>query len=129
METLGVKNHNPLNIRYSERNKWIGQVGCNKGFCVFSSDYFGYRAAYKTLQTYEKRGWVTVRDIISHWAPNNENDTESYIKFVCDKCGWSEDYRVISYLSRCVLISAMAYIESRVSISPKTVWEDLLLVV
>ena len=45
---------------------------------------YGYRAAWKILQTYyetfrRNNQPFTVRNIISRWAPPNENDTEAYI--------------------------------------------------
>ena len=48
---------------------------------------YGYRAAWKILQTYYERFCTqgkpfTVRTIIERWAPTNENDTEAYIRQV-----------------------------------------------
>ena len=48
---------------------------------------YGYRAAWKTLQSYYNRFCAqsrafTVRNIITLWAPPKENDTEAYIRTV-----------------------------------------------
>lgn len=45
---------------------------------------YGWRAAFVILTRsyYQKRGLNTIRKIISRWAPNNENNTEGYIKRV-----------------------------------------------
>ena len=48
---------------------------------------YGYRAAWRTLQTYYNRFCrqskpFTVRSIIERWAPPTENDTEAYIRSV-----------------------------------------------
>lgn len=85
-DTLGFKNKNLLNIRYSTSNNWTGQTGQNKGFCVFDSFDNGLRAAIKLLRKYNTTyGRKTVEQIISKWAPSNENDTTNYINFVAKK--------------------------------------------
>ncbi|WP_160314734.1 hypothetical protein [Photobacterium swingsii] len=33
---VGIRNKNPLNIEYNERNNWKGQTGRNGRFCTFS---------------------------------------------------------------------------------------------
>ena len=77
--------NNPLNIRKSSE-KFLGEIESNNSFKDFSSKEFGYRAAFKILGTYiEKYKIDTLDKIITRWAPPNENDTKSYIKFVCDK--------------------------------------------
>lgn len=82
MVPLGLRNNNPLNIRFSSRSNWIGQTGDNKGFCVFDSLEHGFRAAFKLLTNYIKSGYDTVPKIISRWAPQSENNTTAYIDFV-----------------------------------------------
>lgn len=88
--------NNPLNIRHSERNKWLGEVGQFNGFCVFSSQYFCYRAACRILLSYRKRGIVTLRQIISTWAPSSENNTNAYIRFLSDKLNLPSDVSIYS---------------------------------
>lgn len=82
--SLGMRNNNPLNIRFSSASKWRGQNGSNKGFCRFVNLAYGYRAAgmllLKYLNTY---GCRSVEDIINRWAPSTENNTEAYISYVC----------------------------------------------
>ena len=80
--TIAYRNRNPLNIRYSSKVKWQGQVGMEQGFVKFSGFSFGYRAAVKILRSYHLRGIRSIRKIIETWAPRNENDTNSYIKNV-----------------------------------------------
>ena len=53
---------------------------------------YGYRAAWKVLQTYYDRFYMqskpfTVRSIIERWAPPTENDTEAYIRQVLKLSG------------------------------------------
>ena len=81
----GIRNNNPLNIRRSA-TRWQGarEEQKDKSFVQFKSMAYGYRAAWKILQSYYERFCMegkpfTVRNIISRWAPPNENDTEAYI--------------------------------------------------
>ena len=76
------KRNNPLNIRYSDRNNWLGQVGKQNGFCVFEEERYGWRAAFILLKNYCKMGSWSVRQIIERWAPYRENPTSKYIEFV-----------------------------------------------
>ena len=84
----GLRNNNPLNIRHSA-DRWQGarEEQTDKAFVQFKTMAYGYRAAWKTLQTYYERFChqstpFTVRNIISRWAPPSENDTEAYIRQV-----------------------------------------------
>lgn len=84
MATLQERTNNPLNIRYSPANQWVGQVGNLNGFCVFASEAYGVRAAYRLLYNYiHHHGRNTPRKIIEAWAPPTENNTEAYIEYVC----------------------------------------------
>lgn len=85
----GMRNNNPLNIRFSEVNEWQGIIGRDKekgGMCVFATMYQGIRAAMLLISTYQRKyNKRTIRDIISRWAPpQDKNHTEMYIKIVCD---------------------------------------------
>lgn len=75
----GVRNNNPLNIRYNSANNWRGQVSDDGGYIVFDSAENGIRAAAKLLDNYyKKHGLKTVGGIVARWAPSFENDTNSY---------------------------------------------------
>ena len=70
MKTRGIRNNNPLNIRHSA-DRWQGvrQEQTDKSFVQFKSMAYGYRAAWKTLQSYYNRFRAqgkefTVRNII-----------------------------------------------------------------
>ena len=89
----GIRNNNPLNIRHSA-DQWQGacEEQKDKSFVQFKSMAYGYRAAWKTLQSYYNRFCMksqpfTVRNIIGRWAPPKENDTESYIRSVLSLSG------------------------------------------
>lgn len=77
--------NNPLNIRFSEKNQWLGQTGERNGFCVFSEEKYGWRAAFVLLKNYYKKGFRTISQIIHRFAPASENPTSSYVSFVSDK--------------------------------------------
>lgn len=116
MKGIASKTNNPLNIRFSNRNNWLGQCGEYRGFCVFTSVSYGFRAAYKTLCSYIRQGVCTIEDIISRWAPSCENDTESYIKFVSDDCMINRDKQLTNcsihdYWTIIMILRAMAKME------------------
>ena len=86
--TRGIRNNNPLNLRHSA-DQWQGarKEQTDKSFVQFESMAYGYRAAWKTLDSYWKhfkqlRQPFTVRAIISRWAPPSENDTDAYVSTV-----------------------------------------------
>ena len=86
--TRGQRNNNPLNIRHSA-DRWQGacKEQTDKSFVQFETMAYGYRAAWRILETYWKRMHAqgvafNVRNIIGRWAPPTENDTKQYIRTV-----------------------------------------------
>lgn len=81
----GLRNHNPLNIRYTGA-AWYGlqKKQTDKAFCQFQSDTYGYRAAFIILFGYiNKHHLITVDQIISRWAPRSDgNATDQYVQGV-----------------------------------------------
>nr|WP_309148342.1 structural protein [Providencia stuartii] len=80
----GIRNNNPGNIEYNEANHWKGQLphdkSIEKRFCRFESSEYGIRALFALLRTYQRRySLQTVSQLISRWAPSNENQTSDYI--------------------------------------------------
>lgn len=110
----GLRNHNPLNIRYTGE-KWQGSAPQrDSSFHCFVSNAYGYRAAFKTLKTYMTRGKYSPDQIIKTWAPPKENNTESYIRNVCSMSGLSR-YTNIFWKSEedmIALVHAMAIVEN-----------------
>ena len=87
-KTRGLRNNNPLNIRHS-KDRWVGACTkqTDKSFVQFESMAYGYRAAWKVMESYWKYFHdlpkpFNIRNIISRWAPPKENDTEAYIRTV-----------------------------------------------
>lgn len=81
----GIRNNNPGNIRHGANWLGLNPNGRNidSAFCVFESPVFGIRALAKVLINYKKiHGLNTVRQIVSRYAPPNENQTAAYIQSV-----------------------------------------------
>ena len=87
----GIRNNNPLNIRKSAQ-PWQGQTGNDGKFCIFESMEMGYRAAFRVLNTYNRKHNIySVREIIYRWAPpRDHNKTRAYIERVCREAGLRE---------------------------------------
>lgn len=86
----GIRNNNPGNIRHGQNWQGLNPEGRNidPAFCVFKEPKYGIRALAKVLINYKKiHGLNTVRQIISRYAPPNENQTNAYIKTVAEQIG------------------------------------------
>ena len=122
----GIRNNNPLNIRHSS-DEWQGaaMTQTDRSFVQFQSMAYGYRAAWKVLDTYclrftREREVLNVRNIIARWAPPSENDTEAYIRTVVSLSGLGANeniprphrYRNFEQLQRtALLLAAMTCVE------------------
>jgi hypothetical protein len=115
--TRGYRNNNPGNIRLT-RTFWKGEVkGNDKAFKTFSSMSWGYRALFALLKEYISKGYNSIATIINRYAPGNENDTEAYIKTVCDKTGIGRDI-ILSFdqvLKIKKLVKAISFVENGVA--------------
>lgn len=79
----GIRNNNPLNIRWYSANNWNGQTGKDSGgFSIFDRPENGIRAAGKILDSYAKQGATTLGAIVAKWAPAVENNVEAYTAHV-----------------------------------------------
>ena len=125
---IGETNRNPLNIRHSARNHWLGLVSnCpqRRGFCNFISAAHGYRAAVVLIKNYINRyGLDTPRKIIARWAPPSENQTMLYIYSVCGRCCLDPDQKISPTGPQIgMLVAAMARQETGMHITPEGVDE------
>ena len=130
MKARGLRNNNPLNIRHST-DRWMGAADTqtDPSFVQFKTMAYGYRAAWKTLQSYYNRFCgqgkpFTVRSIIYRWAPPEDNNaTEAYIRKVLQlgSIGGKENLlppeNAKSYPRHSKLISAMTCIECGIPLS------------
>lgn len=109
----GIRNNNPLNIRYSAANDWQGQTGTDGEYAIFSAPEYGIRAAAKLLNNYITRyGLRSVRSIINRWAPPSENNTGSYVDAVAKKLNVQPDDVLLWPTSVNKLIDAMIHHEN-----------------
>ena len=132
MNTRGIRNNNPANIRRGCNWKGLIRQQKDREFCQFVTMTWGVRALLVTLRTYVvKHHLHTVREIITRWAPPSDgNNTEKYIKFIEDAI--KQDYIPITLSlaaidfdvryqhSECLLYlitRAMCKIESRYNLS------------
>lgn len=118
-EPRGLRNNNPLNIRYVEKNRWQGRVAAknkkDNDFEEFVALYWGFRAAFILIFNYmNKYGKTTIDDIISTWAPAQDgNATGWYIEEVAERIAIPSDEH-ISFLNGVImmqLVQEMARVE------------------
>lgn len=110
--------NNPLNIRFTKSNKWLGQIGQNKGFIKFLSMSYGVRAAIILLKNYfEKYHLDTIEKIISRYAPSSENDTQAYISYVSSMTNIPRDRKISLETILYDVLPSMAVFESHYFLS------------
>lgn len=95
-EPRGIRNNNPLNIRWNSANNWQGQTGRDSGgFSIFDTPVNGIRAAARVLDNYAKRGLTTIAQIISTWAPAADgNNVEAYVSHVESVMGKGRNVKI-----------------------------------
>ena len=83
-----MRNRNPGNIRRSA-TKYLGEVAPSRdaAFKQFETMAWGYRAMFVLLDSYSRKGYRTIRQMISRYAPPIENHTENYIRCVAEWSG------------------------------------------
>lgn len=89
----GIRNNNPGNLRRS-KDPWQGLATpqADKDFFTFKTATYGIRALARTLINYQdEHNLRTIRQIISRWAPANENNTSAYIGAVAKNTGYEAD--------------------------------------
>lgn len=89
----GVLLNNPLNME-QEQILWRGMTTDQPDatFCKFVSPEYGFRAAFIDFRNAQRNhGINTIRALVSRWAPpEDNNDTEAYIKSVCQQTGYTD---------------------------------------
>jgi hypothetical protein len=93
----GTRNKNPGNIRWDQRTQWQGMTGADDdGFIVFESVEWGIRAMARVLNSYRNRGVITLGNIITTWAPaEDNNNTRAYVDHVSQITGFSESDEIL----------------------------------
>lgn len=116
----GIRNNNPLNIR--KGNNWKGERPnqIDPEFEEFESIEMGLRAAFILLRNYitgyggKRQACNTIEKIVSRWAPEVENATRNYIRFVADYTHVHER-EIIDFSNRARMVDivrAMAFVEN-----------------
>ena len=85
----GVRNNNPCNIEIEPGTNWLGLIGADGPFAVFVKPEDGIRAAAKIFHNFQVlHGVSTILEAINRWAPSKAgNDTDAYVKDVCERLG------------------------------------------
>ena len=127
----GIRNNNPLNIRIG--SKWVGEVQnpTDSEFEQFSSMVYGLRAGFKLIRRYiERYHLCTVKEILSRWAPTTENNTQTYVSFVCERSGISalETLSFDDENKMVALVEAMCVFENGQGVSLDDIWRAYLIV-
>lgn len=83
------RNNNPGNIEDGDFARSLpGYKGSDGRFAIFDTAEAGANAQTALLQSYGKRGFDTVGEIINRWAPPSDNNpTSAYADFVAKKLG------------------------------------------
>jgi hypothetical protein len=109
-----------LNIEKTKGgNPWQGEIvpSADSRFAQFTSAAYGYRAAFKLLNNYQRNyGLDTIRKMIYRWAPANENHTDNYVNVVSNRSGVPADSRITT-TNRDVMVpivAAMSFVENGV---------------
>lgn len=129
ISTRGIRNNNPLNIRYSVKNAWRGKIDGeakkDKDFEEFDNLEYGIRAGCVLLMNYMKlHGLVTIETILKRFAPAVENPTSNYILYVERGTGFNRnqiltpDIKIIAKL-----VKSMALFESGINLTETKIVE------
>lgn len=115
MTPRGIRNNNPLNIRHNRNNRWQGvyEQQTDPEFVRFASMQFGIRAGFIIIRNYIRQGHKDVASIVSRWAPASENNTDAYIRHVCEMSGLSpfQELRFEDHDTMVRLVDAMIRVE------------------
>ena len=111
----GLNNRNPGNIRRSV-TKYLGEVAPSRDavFKQFETMAWGYRAMFVLLDSYSRKGYRTIRQMISRYAPPIENHTENYIRCVAEWSGIGADEPLDTQAGETIIpiVAAMSRMEN-----------------
>nr|DAU80913.1 MAG TPA: virion protein [Caudoviricetes sp.] len=110
VDTLAVRNNNPLNIK-AIKTPWKGQIGTDRhGHAVFDDPAHGIRAAANVLINYYLRhGLDTLNGVVGRFCTGNR---EQYVAYLSRRLGLrpDESFNILDRLPE--LLQAMARFES-----------------
>ena len=110
-----IAKNNIFNIRQGA--KWQGMTGTKKGFVEFKNQEYAIRAWLILMRTYRRRyGCRTVEQIVTRYAPPNENNTEQYIAYCRRQLHLEPDSTLNFDCEYISLAAAMAKMETGVEL-------------
>jgi hypothetical protein len=86
------RNNNPGNLVVGFVSKRNGQIGKAGGFAVFPDRKSGHSALLDSLKS--THGNHSLEQMIGKYAPEDENDTLKYLKFLRNKTGIKDDKKI-----------------------------------
>lgn len=94
--TLADQNNNPLNIRFSSGNNWVGKGADNgSGFEQFDTPEHGLRAGFKLMRNQIENGNDTISSLVNKWAPSGDNNNPvQYAQSVSKATGIPLDQKI-----------------------------------
>lgn len=115
-----VRYNNPGNIMQHTGTRFLGECASpHRRLTAFKSITYGVRAIVKILRTYRANGFTSYRAMIRRYAPPTENNTEAYIRFVCQQCGSLPTDRVTD-AQEYNLVAAICWYESHYRLTSGT---------
>ena len=88
--SVAWRNNNPGNIERGEFSRRNGAIGDDGRFAIFPNYNTGRNALENLLKTKSYQS-LRVKDAMNRYAPDHENDTEAYIKFIEKNASISRD--------------------------------------
>ena len=85
---IPTRNNNPGNIKKTG-HKYIGEIDESDTYETFVDVNWGFAAMFSLL--HRKYSGMTIEEAIGIYAPNFENDTNAYVKFIEDRTGFPAD--------------------------------------
>lgn len=86
--SMPTRDHNPGDLRHSPHSSHEGEGSNDIG--IIDDDEDGWADLERQLEIYAAHS-MTLRAAIYAFAPPTENNSERYLKFVCDGLGCSPD--------------------------------------
>lgn len=83
--SLPQRDHNPGDLRHSPHSVHAGDPNAIGQIDTVED---GWADLERQLELYARRG-LTLAELVSQYAPPNENDTDRYLAFLCDGLGMS----------------------------------------
>jgi hypothetical protein len=85
---IPTTHNNPGDLRHSPHSSH--QPGAPDAIGQIDTPEHGWEDLERQLRLFAKRN-MTLRDMVTSYAPEAENDTATYLKFICDGLGMDAD--------------------------------------